>query len=292
MPLPQRRAFRQLYCTVNSMKLHFRAGAISIGLCAALSFLLPATAIAQDDDLPPKTAPTSANAPVEGLIKLDVVVTGHAGIPVTDLGQKDFSLLDNGQPAKIRSFHAFNSEFPRGPIRRWKSSSCLTSSSYPPTSLPENAMPWWLSFGRTAAISPSPSPSTPWRSTGLWLLADPSTDGNALATQVTENHQLHLAGRLRGSAEGTSLGLRNSRIRQCLQVAAGARQHCDCCTAEARQKTSPLDRPRLGSRKRSIRGRHLNTRPNLLYRSMVLHASAGSSHHALQLLRWRNGISR
>ncbi len=193
-------------------------------------FLLPATAIAQDDDLPPKTAPTSANAPVEGLIKLDVVVTGHAGIPVTDLTQKDFSLLDNGQPAKIRSFRSFNgvSSRPNPPVE--------VIFVLDQLQLPVNL----ASRERNAAVAflrqngghlSQPVSIYSLVDTGLWLLADPSTDGNALATQITKNHQLRLAGRLRGSARGNipaSLEFQDPPVLEALQslgnIATAARQ--------------------------------------------------------------------
>jgi len=45
---------------------------------------------------------------VQGLMKLDVVVTDAAGKPVTGLEAKDFTLLDNGEPGKIVSFQAFD----------------------------------------------------------------------------------------------------------------------------------------------------------------------------------------
>ena len=52
-------------------------------------------------------APLSATNPVvrEGLFSIDVVVTDAAGNPVSDLAPLDFTLLDNGQPAKIRTPH-------------------------------------------------------------------------------------------------------------------------------------------------------------------------------------------
>lgn len=52
-------------------------------------------------------APLSASDPVvrEGLFSIDVVVANSAGNPVSDLGPSDFTLLDNGQPAKIRTLH-------------------------------------------------------------------------------------------------------------------------------------------------------------------------------------------
>ena len=50
-------------------------------------------------------APLSATNPVvrDGLFSIDLVVADSAGNPVTDLAPWDFTLLDNGQPAKIRT---------------------------------------------------------------------------------------------------------------------------------------------------------------------------------------------
>jgi VWFA-related protein len=64
----------------------------------------PAAAPAQ-----PQAASPSAHQPEKkkGPIYLDVVVTGKAGAPVSGLGLKDFTLLDNDRPGKILSFQAF-----------------------------------------------------------------------------------------------------------------------------------------------------------------------------------------
>jgi VWFA-related protein len=52
---------------------------------------------------------TEAEAPrAAGPIKLDVVVTGKSGKPVSGLDLKDFTLLDDKLPAKILSFQAFD----------------------------------------------------------------------------------------------------------------------------------------------------------------------------------------
>jgi VWFA-related protein len=47
-------------------------------------------------------------APGEGRIRIDVLVTDKAGNPVKGLEQKDFTLLDNNQQAKILTFHAYD----------------------------------------------------------------------------------------------------------------------------------------------------------------------------------------
>jgi len=48
---------------------------------------------------------TAISAERKGLFTTDVVVTDAAGNPVSDLTPRDFTLLDNGQPAKIRTLH-------------------------------------------------------------------------------------------------------------------------------------------------------------------------------------------
>jgi VWFA-related protein len=65
---------------------------------------------------PPPKQPASVIP--EGRIKLDVVVTGDAGKPVTGLGPMDFKILDNDQPRKILSFRSFagNDAKPNPPV--------------------------------------------------------------------------------------------------------------------------------------------------------------------------------
>jgi len=89
--------------------------------CACLAFIvcLPALSWAQQNPAPPAAAgqpqvaaqPAPQPSPSEsqitaGRIHLDVVVTDKSGKPVSGLELKDFTLLDNNQPAKILSFQA------------------------------------------------------------------------------------------------------------------------------------------------------------------------------------------
>jgi VWFA-related protein len=97
-------------------------------LCAllALNLCLPCPALAQpataQQGIEPKSQVSTTRDPVlihrpapkqpssvipEGRIKLDVVVTGDGGKPVTGLGPMDFKILDNNQPRKILSFRSF-----------------------------------------------------------------------------------------------------------------------------------------------------------------------------------------
>jgi VWFA-related protein len=61
---------------------------------------------------PPKPVLTQRPPPrpdaADGLIQLDVQVTDPSGKPASGLQLSDFTLLDNGQPAKIHSFHAYD----------------------------------------------------------------------------------------------------------------------------------------------------------------------------------------
>jgi hypothetical protein len=41
----------------------------------------------------------------DGLFSIDLVVADSAGNPIPDLAPWDFTLFDNGHPAKIRTFH-------------------------------------------------------------------------------------------------------------------------------------------------------------------------------------------
>jgi hypothetical protein len=47
----------------------------------------------------------SSSAERKGLLTIDVIVTDAAGNSTSDLAPRDFTLLDNGQPAPIRTLH-------------------------------------------------------------------------------------------------------------------------------------------------------------------------------------------
>jgi hypothetical protein len=83
----------------------------------ALVFSLTALLFAQQDNSPQFRSPVpepdaqrrattwkNAGEP-EGLLRIDVVVTDREGRAAGGLNRADFSLLDNGQPQKIISFH-------------------------------------------------------------------------------------------------------------------------------------------------------------------------------------------
>jgi VWFA-related protein len=88
----------------NPQRISFLVGMIVLGTCGAVGQTSPL----RDPTVAQKPlASLSATNPVvrEGLFTVDVVVTDAAGKPVSDLTPSDFTFLDNGRPAKIRTFH-------------------------------------------------------------------------------------------------------------------------------------------------------------------------------------------
>ncbi len=77
--------------------------------CCLILVCCGGTALGQKPlEVPPVETP--AATPTTGPMTLDVVVTDKAGNPIAGLKQEDFTLLDNKQPATIRSFAAHEIE--------------------------------------------------------------------------------------------------------------------------------------------------------------------------------------
>ena len=88
----------------NLQRIALVACMIVFGTCGAGGQTPPL----QDRSLAQKpSAPLGASRSAEhkGLFTIDVVVTDAAGNPVSDVAPEDFTLLDNGQPARIRTLH-------------------------------------------------------------------------------------------------------------------------------------------------------------------------------------------
>jgi VWFA-related protein len=89
---------------LNPQRTAFLASMIVLGTCGAGGQTPPL----RDPSVAQKPlAPLSATDPVgrDGLFSIDLVVADSARNPVLDLPPWDFTLLDNGQPAKIRTVH-------------------------------------------------------------------------------------------------------------------------------------------------------------------------------------------
>jgi VWFA-related protein len=155
---------------------------------------------------PPR--PTSVAAPIydpeEGLIKVDVVVTDRAGKPISGIARKDFTLLDNGQPEKILTFHAYDgtSTRPDPPVKIILLVDALN--------LPER-----LAFYERREVErflrqnnghlAQPVSLVELSTTGIVMVGKPSADGNALAADFAHNRNLEWVRRVPSGMRGESI---------------------------------------------------------------------------------------
>lgn len=144
---------------------------------------------------PSPAASSPATSATEGLIKLDVVVTGKAGKLLAGLESKDFSLLDNGAQQKIVSFQAFGgiTVRPQPPVEvilvidtlNLQVSQISLAKSEAERFLRENnghlTQPVSLYFLSNPLSSSMPRLSS---------MPEPSTDGNALADAIARGGDL------------------------------------------------------------------------------------------------------
>lgn len=140
-----------------------------------------------------------ASDPGVGLIKLDVLVTDTSGASIPGLRSTDFTLLENGSPNRILSFHPSEPEPPVEVIM------VIDTLQIPVglASIERTAVEAFLrrNGGRLA----QPVSIFTMLDTGLWQVAEPSTNGNVLATQVAHNGEVALTYKFRGLASPPSL---------------------------------------------------------------------------------------
>jgi len=132
--------------------------------------------------------PLSANEVSGGLIKVDVLATDKAGKPTAALKSTDFLVLDNGQPNRILSFQAFDrvSVRPDPPVEVI----LVIDTLHMPGMLASHERDEVDKFLRKSeGHLAHPVSIFRLRDSGLWLVADRSEDGNALATEVTHDDQ-------------------------------------------------------------------------------------------------------
>src|SRR5580658_2550189 len=137
----------------------------------------------------PSQPPTGVFDASEGIVKLDVAVTDKSGKPVSGLTSKDFTLLDNGQPQKIVTFHAFDgiTVKPDPPVEVILVIDALNLQHQQLSSAEQEVGKFLRENGGKLA-----QPITIYRLSYDRLLAvpQPSTDGNALATEITDQKRL------------------------------------------------------------------------------------------------------
>jgi VWFA-related protein len=135
--------------------------------------------------------PAVSSTKEEGLIKLDVLVNDSSGKPVSGLHSNDFSLLENGQPNRIVSFHAFDgvsaqAESPAEVI-------VVIDMLQLPVSLTMMELNTVEAFLRKDdGHLAEPVRIFTLQESGVWQVADASRDGKALAAQVAHTTQFRL----------------------------------------------------------------------------------------------------
>jgi VWFA-related protein len=176
-------------------------------ICLALVFSLPSLICAQQRNAPvsPATQTGTVSRPeakvrvspldeaveLEGLIRLDVVVTDGADNAVPGLKRTDFTLLDNGQPQKIVAFRAFSagSAKPDPPV----SVILLIDTLNLPGNIAAFEHGQVTEFLRqNAGHLAQPVTIYSLDNRGFFLNAKPSLDGNALADDVDSDRKLHV----------------------------------------------------------------------------------------------------
>src|SRR5271167_3603049 len=145
------------------------------------------------------TSPESDAA--QGLINLDVVVTDNSGKTISGLGPKDFTLLDNHQP-QILSFHSFDgvSAKPDPPVEVIL---VVDTIKMPFNLAAEERVEVEKFLRQSSGHLAQPVSIFGLSDDGLWNLAQPSGDGNALAAELAQDRLVFIRRRRRLLGNGT-----------------------------------------------------------------------------------------
>jgi VWFA-related protein len=140
----------------------------------------------------------------DGLIKLDVVVTDKSGKPVSGLEGKDFTLLDNGEPNKILSFQAFDgiSAKPDPPVEVIL---VIDAANHSKDQISDEQFGIGKFLRQNGGHLAQPTSIYRVSESGLSVTLQPSTDGNALAAEISRKNGLREI-----SLENDDLRLQNS----------------------------------------------------------------------------------
>ena len=135
----------------------------------------------------PVLNPRTPTAPVpdatDGHIHLDVVVTDKAGKPVSGLELKDFTLLDDGRPAKILSFHGIDA-VAQAASKPVEVILVLDAVNLPFQMVARTRLQIANFLRQNGGHLAQPVSIFVFNDDGVTVLAQPSMDGNALATQL------------------------------------------------------------------------------------------------------------
>lgn len=140
------------------------------------------------DQPPAISQPSAASNATESSMQLDVAVADKAGKAVSGLERKDFTLLDNNQPVKILSFHASG-----GTDRETEQVEVIllidtVNVDFKYVSFVRQEMEKYLT--RNGGHLDHPASLLVFTNTGIDAGSGPTTDGNALAAEVSQldNH--------------------------------------------------------------------------------------------------------
>ena len=140
----------------------------------------------------------------EGLIKLDVVVTDKLGKPISGIARKDFKLLDNGQPDKILTFHAYDGTS-TGPDPPVKIILLVDTLNLPERLASYERREVRRFLQQNGGHLAQPVSLVELSNLGVMRVGQPSADGNALAEEFAHNKNLQWIRRVSGSLRGESL---------------------------------------------------------------------------------------
>jgi len=168
-----------------------------LGFCSQSA---PAQGNAASVNVPDTPAKISLLDGGRGLIHLDVVVTDQSGNPVSGLRLNDFTLLDNGRPQSVLSFHAFNE----------------TARSDPPIKIilviDTLDLPGRLPSDERLAVEAflksndghlaQPVSLYELSASGFLAVGSTSTDGNTLASDLAHSQNLHQLRSFRSTLRG------------------------------------------------------------------------------------------
>ena len=141
----------------------------------------------------------------EGLIKLDVVVTDKLGKPISGIARKDFKLLENDQPARILTFHAYDgtSTGPEPPVKIILLVDTLDLPQRMVSYERREVKRFLQQNGGRLAL---PVSLVELSNAGVLTVGQPSADGNALAAEFAHDKNLEWIRHVPGDMRGESLG--------------------------------------------------------------------------------------
>jgi hypothetical protein len=191
-------------------------------------------------------------------------------MPVSGLKLKDFHLLDNGKPQKIVSFSGFD-EFGTKPDPPVEVIVVIDTLEMPPTLISRERISVEAFLRERGGHLAQPVSIFELADTGLWRMAEASTDGNVHASRVAHDDQMVLVRGARGGQRGNVPAVMDLKDPPFVEA---LKELGEIATEERRKpgrKLFALDRSGFGNGKRSLCGRQILERGDLLHDPLVFH---------------------